>query len=61
MSILAYIDWGISPEIFRIGSLAPRWYGLLFALGFVVGYFIMQRIFKIEAKLKKHSMRSQLR
>lgn len=53
MSILAYIDWGISPEIFRIGSLAPRWYGLLFALGFVVGYFIMQRIFKIEGKTQK--------
>ncbi len=53
MNILAYIDWNISPEIFRIGTLAPRWYGLLFASGFVVGYFIMQRIFKIEGKTKK--------
>ena len=46
MNVLAYIDWSISPELFSLGPVAPRWYGLLFAMGFVVGYFIMARIFK---------------
>jgi prolipoprotein diacylglyceryl transferase len=39
------IVWDISPEIFRIGSFAVRWYGLLFALSFLFGYLILQRIF----------------
>lgn len=55
--ILNFIHWNVDPEIFRIVfdapilgevNLAIRYYGLLFALGFVVGYFIMLRIFKRE-------------
>ncbi|MCB0804867.1 MAG: prolipoprotein diacylglyceryl transferase [Bacteroidales bacterium] len=45
---LSAIVWNVDPEIFRIGSFAVRWYGLLFALGFVFGYIIMGRIFKKE-------------
>jgi len=50
---LNYIVWEPNPEIFAIslgglGTLAPRWYGLLFALGFVFGYFVMLRIFRKE-------------
>jgi prolipoprotein diacylglyceryl transferase len=44
----ANITWTADPEIFRIGGFALRWYGVLFALGFVLGYFIMQRFFKKE-------------
>lgn len=47
---MSYFVWDISPEIFHIGSLSVRWYGLLFALGFIIGYEIFQRIFKIEKK-----------
>lgn len=46
--ILNSIIWNVDPEIFRIGSFAVRWYGLLFALGFVFGYIIMGKIFKWE-------------
>lgn len=46
--ILSFITWNVDPEIFRIGSFAVRWYGLLFALGFVFGYIIMGKIFKWE-------------
>lgn len=46
--ILNYIHWNVDPEIFRIGSFAIRWYGLLFALAFYVSYLILSRIFKKE-------------
>jgi len=42
------IPWDVNPEIFRIGSFAIRWYGLLFASGFLFGYIIMHKIFKNE-------------
>ncbi len=45
---LLIIPWDVNPEIFRVGSFAVRWYGLLFASSFVVGYFIMEKIFKNE-------------
>jgi prolipoprotein diacylglyceryl transferase len=42
------IPWDVNPEIFRVGSFAVRWYGLLFASGFLFGYIIMHKIFKNE-------------
>lgn len=42
------IVWDVNPEIFSLGQFAVRWYGLLFASGFVFGYFIMGNIFKRE-------------
>lgn len=42
------INWNVNPEIFTIGDWGPRWYGLLFALGFVIGYYIMLKFFKNE-------------
>lgn len=46
--LTAYIPWNADPEIFRIGSFALRWYGVLFALGFVTGYFIIKHFFTKE-------------
>ena len=34
--------------LFHLGSLQVRWYGLLWALGFLFGYFIMKRIYQRE-------------
>ena len=48
MMILEYITWEVDPEIFRIGSFAIRWYGLFFALSFLLGYLIFQKFFKKE-------------
>jgi prolipoprotein diacylglyceryl transferase len=45
---LLVIPWDVNPEIFRIGSFAVRWYGLLFASAFLFGYIIMHRIFRNE-------------
>ena len=50
MSVLSFINWAANPEIMPIGPLSLRWYGLLFALGFVVGYQIMVWIFNNEKK-----------
>jgi len=40
-----YITWNPNPEMFNIGGFAVRWYGLLFACGFVFGYYIIQKFF----------------
>lgn len=45
---LLIIPWDPNPEIFRIGSFAIRWYGLLFASCFLFGYIIMNKMFKNE-------------
>lgn len=46
--LLAFIEWSVSPEIFHLGPISVRWYGLLFAMAFVAGYFIMTWVFKKE-------------
>jgi len=45
---LSFITWNPDPEIFRIGGIAIRWYGLLFASSFFFGYLILLRVFKKE-------------
>ncbi len=42
---LLQVSWDANPEIFRIGSMAVRWYGLFWALSFFLGYEIIRRIF----------------
>jgi phosphatidylglycerol---prolipoprotein diacylglyceryl transferase len=46
--ILNFIHWNVDPEIFHIGSLSVRWYGLLFASGFLIGYYIGEYMLKSE-------------
>jgi len=48
--ILSYITWSVSPDIFHIGPITVRWYGLLFALAFIVGYQIMIWMYRREHK-----------
>lgn len=43
-NMLNYIQWGVDPEIFSLGSIAVRWYGLLFAAAFFFGYLIMKKM-----------------
>jgi prolipoprotein diacylglyceryl transferase len=50
LNVLAYITWNISPEMFSIGPISVRWYGLLFALAFIFGYKVMQWVYKQENK-----------
>lgn len=48
MDILSFIHWNVSPEIFSIGPIHVRWYGLMFALGFLFGYNHVEKMFKRE-------------
>lgn len=48
MDILAFIHWNVSPEIFSLGPIHVRWYGLMFALGFLFGYNHGEKMFKFE-------------
>lgn len=48
MNLLLAIHWNVSPQIFDIGPLSIRWYGLLFATGFLIGYSLLVRMFKSE-------------
>lgn len=47
---LAFITWNVSPEIINIGFISLRWYGLLFALGFVAGQYLMSWFFTMEGR-----------
>ncbi len=51
--ILNEIIWNVDPTIITLGSFELRWYGLMFAAGFLIGYQIMVRIFKAENKPEK--------
>lgn len=53
MISLAEIIWNVDPDIFSIGPITIRYYGLLFALAFVLGYQIMHWIFVKEQKNMK--------
>ncbi len=46
--ILNFITWAPNPEIFSLGPISIRYYGLLFALGFLLGYYILERMFRNE-------------
>ncbi len=50
---IAQIHWSADPEIFRIGPVVLRWYSLCFLVTFVLGYFIMRRMFRFEGKSAK--------
>lgn len=46
--MLAYIHWNVDPEIFRVGPLAVRYYGLMWALAFYLGYVVFNKFLKKE-------------
>jgi len=42
------IIWDVNPILLQLGQWEVRWYGLLFALGFVFGIIIITRMFQKE-------------
>ena len=53
MAMLNYIIWNGSPEIFSAGSFSLRWYGLFFALGFLISQQVLYYIYRREGKPEK--------
>ncbi|PLW92614.1 MAG: prolipoprotein diacylglyceryl transferase [Marinilabiliales bacterium] len=53
MSLLSVV-WDVNPVMVELGPLQIRYYGLLFAMGFLIGYFIVKHFFVYEnAPLKE--------
>lgn len=46
--MLNAIVWNVDPVIFSIGPVHVHWYGLMWAIGFLVGYELIARMFKHE-------------
>lgn len=51
--MLSAIVWNVDPVLFSVGPLSIRWYGLMFAIGFIVGYELVSRMFKHEGAPEK--------
>lgn len=48
MSLMNYMVWAADPDLAQLWGLTIRWYGLLFASGFLISQQILFRIFKAE-------------
>lgn len=46
--VLNYITWNLDPVAFSVGPLSVRWYGICWALGFLLGYLLMNKVYKKE-------------
>ncbi len=46
--MVAFIVWDVKPQIADLGFIELRWYSLLFLFGFIIGYYILSKIFKKE-------------
>ncbi|MBK6611453.1 MAG: prolipoprotein diacylglyceryl transferase [Sphingobacteriales bacterium] len=46
--VLTFIDWNASDTIFQIGSFSLRWYGLMWGMAILGGYFLAQWAYKIK-------------
>lgn len=51
--MLDIIYWNADPILFQLGPVAVRWYGLAFAVGFILGYDIVSRMFRHEGAPEK--------
>ena len=57
--ILNYITWNVDPVAFSLGPLQVRWYGICWAVGFLLGYLLMSKVYKRE-KMPEWAMDSLL-
>ena len=50
---LSFIIWNGTPEILAFGQITLRWYGLLFALGFLLSQQLLTYMYRKEGKPEK--------
>ena len=53
MKLLNYIVWDVNPAIFEVFGREIRYYGLFFALAFLVSQYVMTYIYKTDNKPEK--------
>lgn len=46
--LITQVTWNVDPTLIHTSWFSVRWYGLMFAIGFIVGYEIECRIYKRE-------------
>lgn len=51
--MLDFVAWNADPAVFSLGSFSVRWYSLAFAVGFIIGYNIVSRMFRHEGAPEK--------
>lgn len=49
-NVQSYIIWDVDPVAFSLFGLEVRWYGVLFAIAFALGYILLGKIFKKEGE-----------
>ncbi len=50
MDLLAYLHWNADPTMFQVGPVTVRWYGLLFAGGFLASFVLVRWMFRREGR-----------
>lgn len=53
LNLLNFVYWDADPILFSLGPLSVRWYGLAFAVGFIIGYNVVARMFRHEGAPEK--------
>ena len=48
MATLGFIVWDVDPVLFSLGPVTARWYGLMWGIGFLLGYELIRRIYRYE-------------
>ncbi|MCH5244384.1 MAG: prolipoprotein diacylglyceryl transferase [Lentimicrobiaceae bacterium] len=48
--MLNYIIWNVNPVAFSLFGLEVRWYGVLFAISFLSGWWLLSRMLKLEGR-----------
>ena len=48
--LLAAIRWDVSPTLVDLGGFELRWYGLMFALAFLLGHLVLRRVYRTEGR-----------
>lgn len=50
-----FINWNVNPEMFTIPGIdwPVRWYGMMWALAFILSHFIMNRVYRTEGRTEK--------
>ena len=51
INLLSFIVWQPDLEAFHLGPISVRWYGLMWIIGLVLAYLVVQRLYK-EQKIK---------